>query len=71
MKKNDDALQHFLALARKGAYPGCSGGEVYARMFAEMIVDDMGWLDDQALLGFSEFVLLARKSLAKAKKLIK
>lgn len=54
-----DALQHFLALAHRGALQGSSGGEHRAANLADAIAERVPGMDAKAVTGAIEFVRLA------------
>lgn len=54
------ALSHFTELARSGALPHASSGEVKAREIAECLLRNLGGLDDEAQDGVSDFIQLLR-----------
>lgn len=66
----DRALSHFLDLALKGKYRGCSGGCKRARTIARAVVDCVPGLDGQARDGLRVFIDLAANSPGSARDLL-
>jgi hypothetical protein len=50
------AMHHFLTLARQGAAPGASRGQILARALAHAILENSTGLDGLALDGAAEFL---------------
>lgn len=55
-----DHLEHFIELARRGALPGASGGELRATQLACVIRDCVPGLDNTAVGGLLTYVLVAQ-----------
>jgi hypothetical protein len=68
---NVHALEHFLQLARRGNWPGSSGGEVRAAKLAAVVVEYVSGLDSEAVDGLIEFIRVARAAPQTAEKLLK
>lgn len=56
--KPSPSFEHFIRLARRGKHRGSSGGEKQARRIAEAMLENMGGLDDSAIVGACEFAKL-------------
>lgn len=68
---NAKIMDHFLRLAVRGKpNTGASGGELRARRLALAIVENVPGLDDEAVAGAIEFVLLTNRSPGAAADLI-
>jgi hypothetical protein len=63
-------LQHFLRLARRGKFPGASGGETRLWMLAEAICENAQGIDTKALDGLHEFAMLANQDYNYARQMI-
>jgi hypothetical protein len=70
MDFDQQALDHFTDLARRGKHGGCSSGEERARKIALVILEYAGGLDEKALIGLAEFARVVSASYSTAKKLV-
>ncbi len=67
---DDPDLRHFLDLARRGANPGASTGELCAHKLAQTILLRTPGLDGSAIAGLRTFVNFAWADNVKAAQLI-
>lgn len=70
MDFDQKAVEHFTNLARAGKHGWASGGEKRAHAIAQVILENAGGIDEQALRGMAEFARLVSASYPMAKKLI-
>ena len=57
-----NALNHFVTLARRGAFRGCSGGEKRCYLLAKILREQLPGIDPTAFQGFVEFAEIAKTS---------
>lgn len=64
------AVEHFLTLARRGKYPHASSGEERSARILDVIIEQAGGLDAQAIEGAGHFMRLAAADYALAMLLV-
>lgn len=60
-------LRHFCDLAHRGGHPAASGGEQRAHALATAVLENLPGLDDLAIHGLVEFILVAYSDLNMAR----
>ena len=70
MLYDQKAVDHFLALARRGRYPHASSGEERSARILQVITEHAGGLDARAVEGAGHFMRLAAADYALAMSLV-